>query len=304
MSDDDTVDFDRQKSYSETFFAPYRPPYRVSIGGVTDPGKVRTRNEDHFAVIRRTRKCDVLATNLKLDELDLASDEAYGLVVADGVGGADFGDFASELALHTMFELAGRATSWIMKFTDVDAHEIRERVDAYVEQIQRTFQSYIRHNPQMKEMGTTWTSAYLTPPHAVVVHIGDSRAYLYRKGKLTRVTQDQTVAQEMIDAGLPPEDVKRFGHVLTNSISGDQHPIHATIIHLEIQHGDRILICSDGLSDMVSESDIAGVLEQRLAPQETCQRLLAAALEAGGRDNITIVLGDLEPSPEDSAQID
>jgi serine/threonine protein phosphatase PrpC len=130
--DEDTVEFKSQGTFAEHFFAPDEPRLNLRPAAATHVGKVRRRNEDHHAVIRYTRSREVLFTNLPKDSLAFPEDESYSIVVADGIGGSASGDFASQLALQTMLELAGRATSWVMKITDLDAQDIHQRVDAYV----------------------------------------------------------------------------------------------------------------------------------------------------------------------------
>jgi protein phosphatase len=220
-------------------------------------------------------------------------DEAYFLVVADGIGGAAFGDVASKLALKTILELSSRATSWVMKFTDLDAQDLRQRIDAYIEQIQERFRECNHVDPRLRGMGTTLTCACVLPAHAVFVQIGDSRAYLHRGGELSQLTRDQTLAQDLVDKGAVPTDVKKFGHMLTNSLGGDNGPVEAEVIHLDLLAGDRIMLCSDGLSDMVDDTEIADILKMDEL-QPACDRLVQSALDHGGKDNITVVLCDLK----------
>jgi protein phosphatase len=139
-------------------------------------------------------------------------------------------------------------------------------------------------------MGTTWTSAHLMPPHALVVHIGDSRAYLMHEGELRQITHDETMAQAFIDSGLDPASVKNFRHVLLNSLGGEKDDVAAQIHHVRLEAGDRLLLCTDGLTEMASDEDIASVLRQPLAPQEACDRLIELALAGGGKDNVTVTL--------------
>jgi len=235
-----------------------------------------------------------LLTNLVADDLSFTDDYAHILVVADGMGGANFGEFASSLALRTMFQLASQATSWVMKLTDFDQQHVRERVAAYVQRMQAALRDYIERNPEFAGMGTTWTLAYLLPPHAIVVHIGDSRAYLFRQGGLRQITHDETMAQAFIDAGLTPESVKKFGHILLNSLGGEKEDVVAQIYQLEFGPGDQLLLCTDGLSDMVSDDEIADQLQRRATPQAACDALLSRALEQGGKDNVTVVLAAAE----------
>jgi protein phosphatase len=290
---EDTIDWVVPRTFADHFFAPDGPRFDVDLAAATHPGKVRSRNEDHYAVFRRTRSCEILSTNLELDESTFVDDQVYCLVVADGMGGAAFGDFASQLALSTMLELARRATSWVMKFTDLDAQEVRHRVDAYVDQIHKKLRDCSRADPRLRGMGTTLTCAYLLPPHAVFLHIGDSRAYLYRGGQLNQITRDQTLAQDMVDMGAAAEDVKRFGNLLTNSLGGEKDHVKAEVIHVELQAEDRLLLCTDGLNKMVDDATIAEVLKTGEL-QTACDQLVQVALDRGGKDNLTVVLCDLQ----------
>jgi protein phosphatase len=286
----DTIDFSLAARFSEKFFSPWPVRMQVEFGAATHVGKVRSNNEDHFVVVKRRRLHELLLTNLSPNDVTLTDDVAYGMVVADGMGGANFGELASRLALQRMFELSQQATSWVMKCTDIDAQQIRQRVEAYAQEIQTTIREQATENPALAGMGTTWTSAHLLLPHVVIVHLGDSRAYLIRHGALSQITRDDTVAQAYLDAGVHPETAKKFRHMLLNSFGGGQDDVTAQIHLLEVEPGDRLLLCTDGLTDMVSDNQIAVLLERHKSPQAACDALLQAALEVGGKDNITVVL--------------
>jgi protein phosphatase len=287
---EDTADFIASGRFSDDFFERSPRSFTFEFGAATHPGKVRPNNEDHYAVVRRRRFSEFLLTNLDPQESTLADDSAFALIVADGMGGAQFGEFASRLALQRMFELAQQATTWVMKYTSQEALQIRERVDAYVQEIQATLRKYVAADPRLAGMGTTWTSALLMPPHALVVHIGDSRAYLLHDGTLSQITRDETMAQAFVDAGLDPERAKRFRHLLINNFGGDNQNVTAQIHHVQLAPGDRLLLCTDGLTDMVGDQDLAIVLQQYSAAQDACDRLIALANENGGKDNVTAVL--------------
>jgi protein phosphatase len=287
---EDTAVFISGGQFSDEFFE--RRPRLLSceFGAASHRGKVRPNNEDHYAVVRRRRTSELLLTNLEPQGATLADDSDYALIVADGMGGARFGEFASRLALHRMFELAQQATSWVMKYTDQEVLQIRERVEAYVNEMQATMRDYIAADPQLTGMGTTWTSAHLMVPHAIVVHIGDSRAYVLHNGELRQITQDETMAQAYIDSGLDPQSVKKFRHVLLNSLGGEREGVTAQVHHVELAAGDRLLLCSDGLTEMIADKDIAIALQKNSAPQDACDRLVALALDNGGKDNITAIM--------------
>ncbi|HIF01248.1 MAG TPA: serine/threonine-protein phosphatase [Planctomycetes bacterium] len=224
---------------------------------------------------------------------DAAADNPNGMVVADGIGGAASGDVASQLAVRTMFELMGRATSVVMRITDMDFQQVHERVDAYISEIQKILRSYAQQNPGLAGMGTTWTSAHVFATDTIIVHVGDSRAYLYSDSKLQLITRDQTLGQDMADAGLPARTAKGFRNVLTNSLGGGADEVQARIYQIKIGPCDRLLLCTDGLSDMVTDAQIVDVLNVAPTAHAACDQLVERALDAGGKDNITVVLCDV-----------
>jgi len=185
-----------------------------------------------------------------------------------------------------------------MRVTDFDAQQVRERIDAYAQEIQRAFVQMQHEDPALAGMGTTWTSAHIAPPHVIVAHLGDSRAYLFRGGKLQCVTRDETLAQCFIDAGMAAESVSKFQHVLMNCFGGDSAEVSAQIHMLTIKPGDRLLLCTDGLTDMVSEGEIAADLQRHDDPQIAAAALVALALQHGGKDNVTAVIGDVQAAVE------
>jgi protein phosphatase len=180
-----------------------------------------------------------------------------------------------------------------MRITDLDTQQVHERIDAYVSEIQKSLRSVMEQNPDLAGMGTTWTSAHVFATDVIIVHIGDSRAYLYSDSELHLITHDQTLGQEMADAGLPARTVKRFRNVLTNSFGSQSDDVQAQVYHVQIQPGDRLLLCTDGLNDMVPDSQIADVLKGVPTAQAACDKLVNCALDGGGRDNITVALCDV-----------
>ena len=286
----DTVELTPSEMFAETFFSPGCPALTMQFGAATHRGLVRSNNEDQYAVVQRRRTSEVLLSSLKREDLVTTDDAAYGLVVADGVGGAQFGEVASRLALQTMLELSSQATSWVMKLTDPDTQQIRDRAEAYVQRIQQTLRQSAEDDPQLAGMGTTWTSAHLLPSHAVIVHLGDSRAYLCRGGRLLQITRDETMAQAWIDAGLEPRSVAKFRHILLNQLGSADEGVLSQIVQVDFGPGDRLLMCTDGLYDMVSDEAIQQELLRHDDPQSACDALVRLALEAGGKDNVTVVL--------------
>ena len=288
--DEDTITCAPVDQFAELLFARPRETFPISFGAASHVGRVRTRNEDHFAVVRLRRAVEIMRASLERDDLAVADTYSYAMVIADGMGGMRTGELASRLALQTMLELAGQATSWVMKITDTNAQQVKERIEAYVQRIQQALFEHGRADPATAEMGTTWTSAHFLGGDAVIVHLGDSRAYRFRDGTLRQITTDETLAQSFIDAGMNADDVKRYGHILLNNFGGKKLEVHAQIHHLQFAPGEQLLLCSDGLTDMVSDEQIASMLLKHGTPQETCDELVQCALAGGGKDNVTVLL--------------
>ena len=182
----------------------------ITFGAATHVGKVRARNEDHFAVVRRKRSREVLASNVALPT-DLPDDEAYSLIVADGVGGEGFGDLASELAVRAGWESASHAASWLMKLDSSTAEEIRQQVAAVAQAIQQAFLKYFRENPEFAgwpRRGPVPTS----PAGMRSLLMSATRAYHCRGGQALQVTIDHTLAEELAplrrQSG-PPDEVSQ-----------------------------------------------------------------------------------------------
>jgi len=271
------------------FVIPLSEQVEMQCGAATHRGKVRSRNEDHFAVIRRTRSRDVISSNVQL-ELELPRDEAYTLIVADGAGGEKFGHLASQLAIRTTWDSARRAATWLMKLADVGAAEIQERVNGYAKLIQQAFLSYTQGNPGMAGMATTWTCAYVTDWDVVIAHVGDSRAYHGRVDRFRQITHDHTLAEELLRSGASPANAASFRNVLTRAFGGHGEEVIPDVYQIRLHDGDALLLCSDGLTGVVDDNLIASTVFAHDAPQKACDELIQLALEKGGPDNITVVL--------------
>lgn len=282
-------------------FVPRRETARFEFGAASNVGKVRENNEDHYAITRRSRTREILFTNVETGDKALTEDHAYVLIVADGVGGRGFGELASELVLRFGWDLTDRATSWVMKFDPQEWESIRERILSYTTQIQAALMERAQSDPKLTGMGTTWTCTYLMGADGVLGHVGDSRAYLYRAGTLHQLSHDHTFAQELIDLGMPVEDTRRFKHVLTNSFGARGEPVRTQIDHISLEDGDRLLLCTDGLTDMVTDEQITATLQGTPEPQRACDSLIERALGAGGKDNVTVLIADVSIEPTTDA---
>jgi protein phosphatase len=268
----------------------------MEFGAASDVGLHRSNNEDHYAVVRRSRARQILLTNVDVAGLTIPDDEAFAMIVADGMGGCGFGELASELVLRIGWELAGEAPMWVMKFNPAVLPRIREKLQNYGRQIQDELRDYAAIEPGLTGMGTTWTCAYLMGRDAIIAHVGDSRAYLFRAGSLRQMTRDHTFAQQLKDQGVPPAETEPYKHLLVNTFGAHPGDVAIDIDHLPLEDDDRILLCSDGLTDMVSDGDITATLASVAGAQAACDALIACALKNGGRDNVTAVVADVHPA--------
>jgi protein phosphatase len=260
------------------------------FGAASHAGLRRSNNQDHYLVVRRTRTQQLLLTNVSTELLEMPTDEAYGMAVADGMGGAGSGELASRLAIRTAWDLAGRTTSWVMKLDNLSTQELTERVEAFVYMMQQEFVHEFETNPNFSQSGTTWTSAYLVSTFAVIGQIGDSPSFLWRDGTLGRITTDHTIEQEFIAAGVAPAIAGKYSHMLTRCLRYDAISDRPDVYHIRLKPGDQLLLCTDGLTDMVSACDIAACLDESSDAQSACDALVQHALQAGGKDNVTAVL--------------
>lgn len=277
-----------------------RPPppsalARVDVAGLSDRGKVRPNNEDHFYVARFGRYLERLCTNLPEDELPPRFDEAgYAAIVADGIGGGAAGEVASKLAIRTLINLALGTPDWILRLDGAALPQrLQRRFQERFDQVRAALAEQADADPRLHGFGTTMTLALSLGPALLVVHLGDSRAYLLRQGRLHRLTCDHTVAQALADRGLlDPQEAagSPLRHVLTKSLSAQAGPAEPDAQGVTLQDGDCLLLCTDGLTDMVSEEGIVRVLAGGGTAEMACRRLVEEALAAGGKDNVTAVV--------------
>lgn len=271
-----------------------RLPVRAEFAARTDVGRVRKNNEDHYLVVRRYRGREVLETSVPVESLPNSEDEAYTMAVADGMGGRDFGELAAFLALKTGWALGRAEVKWTVRVNNAETEELRQKAEVLYRLIHKALKQMASQNPRMAGMGTTLTLAYSTGPELFVLHAGDSRAYLLRAGELTRLTRDHTMAQLLIDAGMaePGSDLaNKTKRVLINCLGASEMGVDVDFIHHRIEDDDRIMLCSDGLTDMIDDARITEIMNQHEAPEAVCNALLDAALAAGGKDNVTVVIG-------------
>jgi PPM family protein phosphatase len=294
-NDGDTVVIPRSVSASASGGQTLSALVEVELGGLSDPGKVRPNNEDHFLVARFDRNMQTLLTNLPPGYVpDQCSEAAYGMLVADGMGGQAGGEVASRNAISFLVDLVLRTPDWILLVDEQSLPAMRQRMEQRFQQVQQALVGQARDDPALWGMGTTLTMACSFGADLLLVHAGDSRAYLFRHERLYRLTCDHTVAQSLADVGaIRPEDVAThpLRHVLTNVLGGKEGPVRVEWHALQLVDEDQVLLCTDGLTDLVAEAAIRDVLRSTGTAADACAALVQLALDAGGKDNVTVVLG-------------
>lgn len=274
--------------------SPPRKPHddEIDVYGLTHQGKVRKTNQDHFLLGTLHLNLEIISTSLPVSEIAIGKDRvAFLAMIADGVGSSDNGEEASRLALE-------EATEYLTQCTDCYYHA-DTNADAFIETLQeaatrchsRVAQRAAEH-PDRRGMATTLTLYIGVWPWIYLLQVGDSRYYLYRHGKLTQVTRDQTMAQELVDQGVMTRSVafsSRWANVLSSSIGGQQTA--PVVTRLPADWENVHLFCSDGLTKHVSDERIADQLQRMTSAKQVCEALLQDALDGGGTDNISVMVG-------------
>jgi serine/threonine protein phosphatase PrpC len=295
-SQSDTVEIEPVSATARTDpRQPFSSLVQVDLAGATHPGKVRPNNEDHFLTARYGRFLERLDTNLpEGDILPRSEETGYGMAVADGIGGGAAGEVASRLAINTLVNVVLNTPDWILVLDDDEfMQKVVSRARERFRQLNAVLTEQGRADPSLRGFGTTLTLALSLGNDLVVAHVGDSRACLLRRGQLRKITREHTLAAALADEGvLPQQEVAthRLRHVLTRALGMEHEPMKADVHRLTLQDGDRLLMCTDGLTDMVKEERIAELLGQAESADQACRQLIDAALEAGGKDNVTVIV--------------
>jgi protein phosphatase len=265
----------------------------IDAHGVTHPGKVRRENQDHFLLCSLRRHVAVRGSSIPdADNLLGETTRLASLaMVADGVGGAARGETASRLALTAVTKYVTRSMRCYYGASDSD-QEFYDALKEAAEQCHAELRRLGEEDLDYSGMATTLTLYLGVWPRAYLLQVGDSRCYLLRDGELSQITRDQTMAQEMVDLGvMKREEVAgtRFEHTLTSSIGG-RHT-EPKVTRVDMSWGHVLLLCSDGLTRHVSDERIRDVLRSMTSAKQATETLLQEALDGGGTDNITIVVG-------------
>jgi protein phosphatase len=263
--------------------------------GITDKGRQRPTNQDHFLVADLNKSMRVHGTSLHLDDQTRIYGGSQGklLVVADGMGGEAEGERASTIAVDQLTTYVLNSLAWCFRLEPDSEHDFEEYLKEALVSCQESIQAAASGRPELATMGTTLTMVYIVWPRAFVVHVGDSRCYLLRKGKLEQVTVDHTLATILAESGkMGREEARRapMGHALWNAIGGKSDELSVDVSKLTLERDDILLLCTDGLYDMVPDEKLAVILNASPSAEAACRNLVDLANTNGGSDNITVVV--------------
>jgi serine/threonine protein phosphatase PrpC len=268
---------------------------KVDLGASSHTGHVRENNEDSYLVMRFGRSLENVLGNLEEDLLEQNyAMKGYGILVADGMGGAAAGEIASRFALSKLVELIVDTSDWTLSLQRrEDVTTVLTRMTERFLQIDDFLRKEADGDHSLRGMGTTLTVAGVMGNDLIIGHVGDSRAYLLRDTDLKQLTTDHTLAQALIDAGVTNRDdpaSRSMRHVLTAAVGSLGESGVPQVQLFKLSDDDQLLLCTDGLTETVEDATIASVLCEAKSAQFACDELVNLALAGGGPDNITVVL--------------
>ena len=261
--------------------------------GLTDTGKVRRTNQDQFLIAALRKSLHVQATSLPAPKFQYGSDQSQLFVVADGMGGHAGGETASALAIDSVEAFVLNTFQWFAHVKGTDEDKLLADFQKALAHANARLLAEAAERPELHGMGTTLTLAYRLNDMLFVAHVGDSRCYFLRRDQFYRLTRDHTLVDEMVRRGvLSAEEAQhnQWRHVITNVVGGDTPAVDVEVHKVHLQAGDAVLLCSDGLTNMVADDEILRILRTESDPKRACELLVAQANERGGNDNITVVI--------------
>jgi protein phosphatase len=265
----------------------------VESFGSTDVGRVRTTNEDQFVTATLMRALWIEQSSLQQAQMQYGDDRGHVFIVADGMGGAQAGETASAVAVGAIEQFLLNALRWLLTLDGSEEAEVLRDFKVALRSADASVVAAAANNPGLSGMGTTLTMAYSLGSDLFIAHVGDSRCYLHRAGELHQLTRDHTLVGELVDKGLiQPEDAGAhpYRHVITNVVGGPKAGLHAEVHRMTLEPGDTLVLCTDGLTGMVTDDQIATVVQGSTTPRAASEELVRLANERGGRDNVTVVV--------------
>jgi protein phosphatase len=266
-------------------------PVAIKSFGLTDKGRVRETNQDNFLIVDVRKSVMIRHSSLSPQILAdrFGSGDAHLFVVADGVGGGPRGDRASEATVTALLEYVTETVDCFHGVDSPQEHDLFDRLEETVRNVHRALRD--EHGHVGQGPATTLTMVLLIWPRAYLVHVGDSRAYVRRRGLLQQLTRDQTVGEYMVASGVWTEDQaahSRPGALLSSAIGGPS--LEPAVGLVDLEPGDSIMLCTDGLTKHVAVDRIAKLMENAADVEGVGRQLIDEALAAGGTDNVSVIV--------------
>jgi protein phosphatase len=268
---------------------------------MTDRGKEQTNNEDQFLVADLQKSMRVHFTSLGVDEQTRLFGGSQGklFLVADGRGGHVSGKRASSLAVDCVVEYLLNTTQSLFCAHEEksDDQVLCADLQAAFDHCRAKFTAEVEAMPERKGMGTTLTLAYVVWPRLYVAHVGDNRVYLLRGMQFEQITRDHTSPHAHLDYGRVTDlksEASRISHTLQDAIRADSSSVRPEIHKAELQVGDKLLVCTDGLHQHVRDSQMWQMLQRDKPAVDHCRALIAAANNAEGSDNTTVIVAQFQ----------
>jgi protein phosphatase len=270
---------------------------RPVVFGMTDRGPERATNDDQYLIGEIEQSMRVLRTSRPVDagQKIVGSPQGHVYMVADGIGGAGGGNIASAVVIDTMARYVFMLMPWALARLNGGAQELADGLRNAVQQAQAAVRNVARREEIDRRMGTTLTAAFVKWPDLYIVHVGDSRCYTYRDG-LRRITRDHTMAKKLLRQGVVASEKAirpEFKNILVNAVGGENDELEVELHYTELVAGDVLLLCTDGLTARISDSEIEEAIKGAVdgVPVEQCVRaLIETARRKGGTDNVTVVM--------------
>jgi serine/threonine protein phosphatase PrpC len=275
-------------------FHPLSAGFALEVAAASYGGKWPPHNTDHYLAVRAGRMQETIATSLAATDLPPAFEEySYALCIADGLGEQGAGTRASRVALSALAHLGLRYGKWNLRVSAENLSEIAAQGEFFYRQVNDIVRKASGADVELADMATSLTALYVAEGDLFFWHVGHSRAYLFRRGVLTQLTMDHTLAESGHDARKPATSAKSdFIHLVTETVGGRPCGPSIDAEHIKLSSGDRLLLCTNGLSDVVSNDQIADQLAQFRSPAEDCRQLIDLAKAAGSPDDVTVMLAD------------
>jgi len=279
-------------------FRPLSSTASLQVAAASVCGKLRPHNTDHYLAIRLGRLQETMVSSLGASDLPPRFEEfGYALLVADGLGDRGSGARASRIALSALAHLAIRYGRWNVRVDSESIAEITEQGAFLYRRVHDSLLAASRADDRLADMATSLTAMYIACADLFFANVGHSKGFLFRDGGLFQLTTDHTTEQQRLPIGAPSATDNRrdFAHVVTKVVGGDED-LDVAIEHVDLLTGDRLVLCTNGLTDAVGLNDISGTLALQRRPEDDCQRLIDLATTARSADDVTVMVADYQQS--------